>query len=158
MSTVTNFSLGIPRRQNILSDVKHQVRNQWRETSNANTATIFYLFLDRLDPAVPTIVVGAVAGVAVFAIVLFLVWRYVKKQNQDNNNNGEGHDNDEEQPILANGAGGFAHHPNIIHNPFEEWNAANQARPRPIGSSYTKADANVIRIVRAWGSANVLNP
>ncbi|XP_078372385.1 uncharacterized protein LOC144656032 isoform X2 [Oculina patagonica] len=100
-------------------------------------------------PAVTTIVVGAVAGVGIFFIVLFLVWRYVKNQNQDNNNNGEGHDNDEGRPILGNGGGAGAHHPNIFHNLFEEWNTANQARPRPIGSSYTRADANVIRVVRA---------
>lgn len=96
------------------------------------TVTIFSLCL---DAAVPISVAGAVIGVVIFVIVPLLVWRYVKKRNQDNNNNGEGHDNDEGRPILGNGGGGGNHHPNRIHNQFEEWNAANQTRPRPIGSS-----------------------
>ena len=73
------------------------------------------------------------------------------KNRHDNNDDDEGHDNDERdnnderRPIMRNGGGD--QYPNIIHNPFEEWNPENRIRPRPIGSSLTKADANVIRIV-----------
>lgn len=76
--------------------------------------------------------VGAAVGVLLLGIVSFVAYRYVKKRIQDNR------DNDVRQPIL-----------NRIHNQFGEWDAANQARPRPIGTSFTKADANAIRVVRA---------
>ena len=84
-------------------------------------------------------------------IVLLFIGRYVKNRNDNNDDdeppdNDERGNNDEEQPILGDGGGN--QHPNIIHNAFEELNRENRIRPRPIGSSYTKAD-NVIRIVRA---------
>lgn len=78
-------------------------------------------------------------------IVLFVIGRYLKNRN-DNNDDDEPDNNDEEQPLLGNG--GNDQRPNIIHNPFEECNSENRIRPRPIGSSYTRAD-NVIRILRA---------
>lgn len=93
-----------------------------------------------VDPVSIIVSVGAV-GVVLLGIVSFVAYRYGKKRNQDNR------DIEERRPILDNGRGD--QHPNRIHNPFEEWNAANQARPRPIGASFTKDDANAIRVVRA---------
>ena len=91
------------------------------------TVTIFFGFsVDPMNIIVPS---AAVMGILIFVVVPLVVW-YIKRNN--NNNIGE------RQRILDNEA-------NEIHNPIVEWNQANGARPRPIGSSYTRGDINVIR-------------
>ena len=99
------------------------------------TVTIFFATcLGAIDPMNIIVPAGAVMGILIVVVVPLVVW-YIKRKN--NNNDDEG------RRILDNNRGD--QQANVTHNRFVEWNEANGTRPRPIGSSYTKDDINVIR-------------